>query len=71
MVDSTSMTISRQWFIQAKKDRIEDVYSFKSDKDVLFFFNRSFVLTDHRFWAQEAMVPFSKPLIKSPRQREP
>lgn len=41
MVDSQSsiqraetMKISRQWFIQAKKEPLDSVYSFKPDRDV-------------------------------------
>ena len=36
MVD---MKISRRWFIQSKKERIEDVYRFNPDKDVLLALN--------------------------------
>lgn len=32
------MKIGRRWFIQSKKEKIEDVYTFKSDKDVTNLF---------------------------------
>eukprot|EP00331_Platyophrya_macrostoma_P033866 CAMPEP_0176441590 /NCGR_PEP_ID=MMETSP0127-20121128/21290_1 /TAXON_ID=938130 /ORGANISM="Platyophrya macrostoma, Strain WH" /LENGTH=469 /DNA_ID=CAMNT_0017826401 /DNA_START=25 /DNA_END=1434 /DNA_ORIENTATION=+ len=35
MVETGSLKIGRRWFIQSKKERIEDVYTFRQDKDKL------------------------------------
>lgn len=34
MVDKANIKVSRKWFIQSNKQKIQDVYSFKSDTDV-------------------------------------
>jgi len=34
-MDKNPLTISRQWFIQPRKEKIEDIYTFSASKDVL------------------------------------
>ena len=41
-MDKNPLTISRQWFIQPRKEKIEDIYSFSASKDVLGPFLPSF-----------------------------
>lgn len=68
MDDNKSMKISRKWFIQAKKDSIESIYSFKPDKDMLGSgtYGAVFVATHKVTKEPRAIKAIAKSKVKNP-----